>query len=861
MEIAVKTDAIARGSDAPDGDLIAEWIKHLYGECSRGYVNVSLQRRHFVAHSFSVLDCEEAAAFCEREALEGNEYLAVSTSEEAFTTGRGDAKSAFEFPGLWLDIDFAGTGHGAPKLPRWRDEANVILEAIGLAPTAILSTGRGWHVWWCFDQPRDASKIGDLVKMWGEYVTKCAHGTGFHVDNVFDHARVMRAPGTMNHNLKDDDGNVMPAVISIVDEDWTVRYAPDTIANHIALASTETSRATVAPFDDDLVPDCETDGERPGDVFNSQHGCAEVLEAYGFTFVRTDANGNSHFVRPYSTTGEPHLTVYADTGKCTVFTPNIPGLEQNRTYDAFGLHVCLTYGDDSSESFTRAARTLVGPIPLVSKVVGASSSEPWPELQLIGDPEPEEFPIASLPGSFGEYARAMTASLETPLDLAAIMIMAAVSVAVCGRLSVLARGDWSEPVQIWVLVVLPPGERKSEVVKRVAAPIRRVEKELIALAVPTVAQRVKRDVAKAKAKRLRKGAEGETDAVEAERMMVEAIEAEMDFEKLDVGTFPQLLADDITPEKFASVLAAQGGRIGVIAAEGGLFATIGGRYSRSIPNLDPFLKAHSGESIRVDRQNRPPDVVERANATLGLAVQPDVWSDVASKREFRGVGFLARILVCVPMPSVGGRNYEGPDIPSAVTDGYDSSLHKLALSAHEWGDLTALILQRDALKAHRVWHDEIESELKPGSALAATDGWGAKLSGATLRIAGLLHAMKHLDRVRDFAIDGATMDDAILIARYFRAHALRAYAIAGLDPALVAARKLLDWITAKGHTTFRKTDARRHLNITAKEVESALEVLIEHGWIAKRHHLVGVRGAPAKVFDVNPLASRCGARS
>ena len=42
---------------------------------------------------------------------------------------------------------------------------------------------------------------------------------------------------------------------------------------------------------------------------------------------------------------------------------------------------------------------------------------------------------------------------------------------------------------------------------------------------------------------------------------------------------PRLVADDITPEAAASLLAEQGGRLAIISAEGGIFDIIAGRYS------------------------------------------------------------------------------------------------------------------------------------------------------------------------------------------------------------------------------------------------------------------------------------------
>ena len=64
---------------------------------------------------------------------------------------------------------------------------------------------------------------------------------------------------------------------------------------------------------------------------------------------------------------------------------------------------------------------------------------------------------------------------------------------------------------------------------------------------------------------------------------------------IEVPPIPRLLADDITPEAAASLLAEQGGPLAIISAEGGIFDIIAGRYSsKAIPNMDLWLKAQLG---------------------------------------------------------------------------------------------------------------------------------------------------------------------------------------------------------------------------------------------------------------------------
>jgi Protein of unknown function (DUF3987) len=91
------------------------------------------------------------------------------------------------------------------------------------------------------------------------------------------------------------------------------------------------------------------------------------------------------------------------------------------------------------------------------------------------------------------------------------------------------------------------------------------------------------------------------------------------------------------------------------SAEGGVFDIIGGRYNGNVPNLDVWLKGHSGDPIRIDRKGRPPEYIPRPALTLGLMMQPDVLKSIAAQKTFRGRGLLARFMYAMPVSKVGRR--------------------------------------------------------------------------------------------------------------------------------------------------------------------------------------------------------------
>jgi replicative DNA helicase len=248
-----------------------------------------------------------------------------------------------------------------------------------------------------------------------------------------------------------------------------------------------------------------------------------------------------------------------------------------------------------------------------------------------------------------------------PLDLAGCVGMAALSTAPGGRAVVNVRGSWVEPVNLFVMVAIPPSSRKSAVFGDMTAPLRHSEKALTDSVTPQiveaeVARHLAAEVAE-KAARAATTASGEAAP--------EAQSAALAVEGIDTPFKPRLVADDITPEAAASLLAEQGGRLSVLSAEGGIFATLVGRYSGT---LNLFLKGHAGDTLIVERRGRI-EHVEHAALTLGLAVQSAIIADMASMPGFRGKGLLGHIFYSLPKSSIGYRRIDLPPSPRTSPTG------------------------------------------------------------------------------------------------------------------------------------------------------------------------------------------------
>jgi hypothetical protein len=472
------------------------------------------------------------------------------------------------------------------------------------------------------------------------------------------------------------------------------------------------------------------------------------------------------------------------------------------------------------------------------------------------------FPVGAFPGWLASQVNHTARFTQTPPDLAASAALAVLSTAAGGRAVVEVRGQWREPVNLYCVTALPPGARKSAVFAEMTRPVLDTEAAMVThargqiLEMDTLLKIAQRDAEKAA-----HYAAGIDDTTARKQADADAIAKAQLAEAITVPVMPRLVADDITPEAAASLLAEQHGRLAVLSAEGGIFATLAGRYSSGVPNFDVFLKGHSGDMLRVDRKGRPPEHVPAPALTLGLCIQPEVLRDIAALHGFRGRGLLARNLYSIPADTVGHRKIGEDGIPEDVRDGYAASVQALVRTLAEWTDPAVLTLTPAAAALLLSAEQDIEPRLDMDAGdLAGIRDWASKQIGAVARIAGLLHLATHLTDGWGRPIEVATMASALKIGDYYTAHALAAFDHMGTDPAIEAARTVLRWIERDQPDRFTRRQAHMSLSRSrfpkVTDLDAPLGLLDDHGYIRREPEPErrGPGRPPSPSYLVNPLA-------
>ncbi|MCY4419641.1 MAG: DUF3987 domain-containing protein [Gammaproteobacteria bacterium] len=548
-----------------------------------------------------------------------------------------------------------------------------------------------------------------------------------------------------------------------------------------------------------------------------------------------------------------------------------PGItEANKAARAVGAKVAIPeFGDkrpDGVSDFNDMAahsgiEAVKQAINSASKPADSDDSEEidWPKLVPLDFPNLPSLERDCLPTWAGDYAHALAANSETPLELAVGMVLATCSTACARRMKVLVRPGYCEPCNLWILVALPPGNRKSSVQSAATEPLIKWES--------AQAANMQDDILRATSERKtmeahikdKRNKSARKKGSELKAFMKEI--ADLELELPEIPSVPRLWTSDSTPERLGTLLEENQECLGWMSSEGGIFELLEGRYSKGIPNLDLVLKAHSGDSECVDRGSRPPLELEYPRLSVGLSPQPDVLKGLASKPGFRGRGLLARFIYFLPPSPLGFRTLDGPAVPDDTKQAYMQGIHAMLnwkadtdknkkVHPHE------VRISNDALSVHHEFALAIEKEFRPEGRLEHFKDWGGKISGAAIRMAGVLHGIKHAhERPWEFEISKETMEAALNIIAVSIDHSLAALDMMGADQTVAGARRVWGWIKRHKRPSFTVREAfsdHRSIFIRVKYMNEALEVLEERGYVQIITPKTKGPGRPSKAVIVRP---------
>lgn len=531
------------------------------------------------------------------------------------------------------------------------------------------------------------------------------------------------------------------------------------------------------------------------------------------------------------------------------------------------------HGDAAEpEELRRQIEVLASQVKPLSAGAPDDDSGRWPDpLPLAPAMEVPPFPVDVLTPWLRDYVLALSEEKQVPVDLAATLALGAVAAGIARKVVVSPWAGWEyEPVNIYVMCCLPPGERKSQTFSAVFAPVKAHEAERRLTEEPAILEAESLQRTAQKRVEHLEGKVAKEDDPEKRSAFKESLKAAREeLLAIDVPARAVLRVDDDTPAMLALELVKQKGRLLAASPEAKTLENVS-LYSDS-PDMDVFLKGHAGDDIRTGRISRGRDSVDRPALTCAYSPQPCVLEQLGATPQMRGRGFLARWFYALPVSVVGFRRVRTVAIPHNVRAAYEAALLRLwTINYREPKEGMPFELvftpeSRDTLAQFEQWKEGL---LRPGAKLSAVGGWGNKLGGLCVRLCGILHAADGILAGGDWLTSPIRPEvvqrAARLCREYAVPHALAAFGVMGSSSSMVGAKAVLKWMRGRPDplTGFSKRDAFngcRGTFETVDELQPALDLLERHYLIrtAEEKQLRNGPGRkPSPLYDVNPAGAQ-----
>jgi putative DNA primase/helicase len=196
-----------------DRRAIRQFFERVHGPEPAGWL-ILWTRQNIATRAFdfrSEVALDQAVEYCAAKASTFDVYAAAGLQHERPANGsRGGEPGVSALPGLWADIDIAGAAHKADALPPTEQEAQSLIDTVGLEPSIIVHSGFGLQPYWLFREPYriesddERRRLKSLSARFQLNLRMRANARGWTLDATADLCRVLRVPGTFNRKIASD---------------------------------------------------------------------------------------------------------------------------------------------------------------------------------------------------------------------------------------------------------------------------------------------------------------------------------------------------------------------------------------------------------------------------------------------------------------------------------------------------------------------------------------------------------------------------------------------------------------------------------------------------------------------------------
>lgn len=303
---------------------------------------------------------------------------------------------------------------------------------------------------------------------------------------------------------------------------------------------------------------------------------------------------------------------------------------------------------------------------------------------------------------------------------------------------------------------------------------------------------------------------------------------------------PVLTSGDITPDGLTKNWSFMHGALGVFSAEGGTFTGGHGMTDENRLRTAAMLSGlWDGQGVVRIRAGDGVTTLAGRRLTAHLMIQPEAAASFLSDQTLRDQGLLSRVLLAAPHSLAGSRlyktaSYEDEAAISAYGKRVLALLEKtpqcLPGGPNELDPVT-LAMSADAEKEWIAFFNHVETSCGPQGDLVQIRDVAAKVAENAARIAGVIAAIERPD-IQEIGL--GSMRCGIGLADWYLGEALRLAQASRLDPKLMRAQSLLDWLRSREEREFAVRDILRlgpSAVRTKAAAEDAVAVLTAHNWL------------------------------
>lgn len=461
-----------------------------------------------------------------------------------------------------------------------------------------------------------------------------------------------------------------------------------------------------------------------------------------------------------------------------------------------------------------------------------------------------ELDCAKLPPVLGDFCRGISCELQVPEETVLASALAVIATCAQSTYSVELYGTSAvQPTNLFIMSPMQQVRRKRATLKACLAPVREWEEAQAREVGPEI---TKENIQKMIAKRaIRKLSREAVDAQVArkEEVLQDLVTqiCALQTSLYEGAVVPRLVTDTLAGLEDA--MHEQHDTFTLASASDNSLDILSAVSSRSVKSL--VAKAWDADRHDVNRKDRAYSMWPRLS--MALAPQPDALADPKKVKILQSRGLATRFIYFMPIERTFGEETRAPK--EVVEAFFRRVLRILPASWNKPEEARTLTLSRNA---DLLWRDyqKRADRLCQGLAAPMQEWTTIFASDVVGRIAALFHLVSCDNPRTNLVISADEMAQALSLGDLLFEHAKAAFALMLQDNPEDSARKVLDAVSSSGWSVFSARECFQSLKgqgcfRTMKPLNTALEALIEHGYI-RTISVPGKSGRPMVRYELNP---------